>query len=1047
MPSAESLDQDIPGAFPASAGSDTVAPGYSSQQTLSQAVHARRAEFTRQKEIRIKIGSWNVAAFKGTEKDIGGWFVEGKGIAEALSGLSVLDPKESHGEDNPSHSSPAERESVIEQEKRVTKKEPTIPKNDLGSVPGGDEIGLYVLGLQEVVDITSAAEALRPYTDPAVANRYKAALEEALPSGYRLIAEQQLIGLLLLIYASPDVAPDIQSVSTTSVGTGLMGYMGNKGAVTARIVLGETTRLVFINSHLSAGADKASLERRNWDADQIISRTRFAPIIDSWGVSQPSSEKIGDEDFAFWFGDLNYRLEGMPGDDVRRLLMLHTRNEYDPSRPAAKKIEEEIAQPTTLSRTNTTSDLSAHSPTASSASSAASETNSDRASRPSTRDTSIDDRPLPAKYDPAHLQTTLSSLLPHDELHQQQKARKAFHDGWREGPIEFLPTYKYDRGSVGVFDSSEKRRTPSWCDRILYRTRRDKLAYENRLREEETARKRDDEMKAKGMDEASEAEDVLFDYNPETDGDEYDEYADAESEVVITKDGFEDSIHLEYYTAHQRVLSSDHKPLDAVFRLKYDAVVPELKARIHQEVARELDRAENEGRPVITLIVDDPKGSDSGEVIDDDDVHFEGVNFRTIRYAQPKRRSVTIANTGRVPATIGFVDRPVGAGQSAGPAPSYLKVEFDREPDPKSKDHDFAAQDAYTLEPGEAVNVTLTLQVKDVQLIRDLNSGAKTLDDILVLRVKDGRDHFLPIHGKWLETSFGRSIDKLIRIPEGGIRRLQHQKPKASNCVDDASPVKWSAPRELFRLTECVEELVERVVAEWDMVNSQEGEKPPWERVAGWPFAEESWSLMDKVGREKTKLEVYEALDCDKSFDGAFEAETPALQKLEVLAEVLLEFLRSMEDGIITADLWAQLERDIVGREKAKKHLSLEYERTWVLEVMAAAPNHNVSLVLITSMLSRISNEIAHAAKVPTEPKKDAELPASPRANVRRRALSNVPAVARRQLVDLSLASIFAEVVIRSHDDSKMKEKERRVSEERRIRVIEIFLKEDSSTT
>ncbi|KAJ9642939.1 hypothetical protein H2199_004461 [Coniosporium tulheliwenetii] len=1018
MPSAESLDQDIPGAFPASAGSDTIAPGYSSQQTLSQAVHARRAEFTRPKEIRIKIGSWNVAAFKGTEKDIGGWFVEGKGIAEALSGLTVSNPDESHGEDI--QGSPAERESVTEQEKRVTKKEPTIPKNDAGSIPGGDEIGLYVLGLQEVVDITSAAEALRPYTDPAAANRFKAALEEALPSGYRLIAEQQLIGLLLLIYASPDVAPDIQSVSTTSVGTGLMGYMGNKGAVTARIVLGETTRLVFVNCHLSAGADKASLERRNWDAEQIISRTRFAPIIDSWGVSQPSSEKIGDEDFAFWFGDLNYRLEGMPGDDVRRLLMLHTRNEYDPSKPAAKKIEEEIAQPTTLSRINTTSDLSTDSPTASSASSTASEMNSDRASRPSTRDTSIDDRPLPAKYDPAHLQTTLSSLLPHDELHQQQKARKAFYDGWREGPIQFLPTYKYDRGSVGVFDSSEKRRTPSWCDRILYRTRRDKLAYENRLREEEAARKRDEEMKAKGMDEASEDEDVLFDYNPETDGDEYDEYADAESDVVITKDGFEDSIHLEYYTAHQRVLSSDHKPLDAVFRLKYDAVVPELKARIHQEVARELDRAENEGRPVITLIVDDSKGSDSGDVIDDDDAHFEGVNFRSVRYAQPKRRSITIANTGRVPATIGFVDRPVGAGQSGGPTPSYLKVEFDREPDAKTKDHDFAAQDAYTLEPGEAVNVTLTLQVKDVQLIRDLNSGAKTLDDILVLRVKDGRDHFLPIHGKWLETSFGRSIDKLIRIPEGGIRRLQHQKPKSSNCVDDTAPVKWSAPRELFRLTECVEELVERVVAEWDMVNCQEGPR-----------------------REKMKLGVYEAIDCDTSFDAAFEAETPALQRLEILAEVLLEFLSSMEDGIITAHLWTKLESGIIAREKTKKYLSLEDERTWILEIMAAAPNHNVSLVLITSMLSRISNEIANTVKAPTEPKKDADLPASPRANVRRRALSNVPAVARRQLVDRSLASIFAGVVIRAHEDSKAKEKERRASEERRVRVIEIFLKEE----
>jgi phosphatidylinositol-bisphosphatase len=165
---------------------------------------------------------------------------------------------------------------------------------------------------------------------------------------------------------------------------------------------------------------------------------------------------------------------------------------------------------------------------------------------------------------------------------------------------------------MGLFDSSDKKRVPSWCDRILFRTRRDKLEYDGKSQEEELARLKDEEMKARGIDKAGDDDEVLFDYDPESDGTDldgagdYDENEDVavDPQDVLTKEGFIDKINLDVYTSHQRVLSSDHKPLDAVFTLQYDAVVPELKAKIQQEVARELDRAENEGRPGITVVVE-----------------------------------------------------------------------------------------------------------------------------------------------------------------------------------------------------------------------------------------------------------------------------------------------------------------------------------------------------------------------------------------------------------------------------------------------------------
>ena len=522
----------------------------------------------------------------------------------------------------------------------------------------------------------------------------------------------------------------------------------------ARVVLGETTRLVFINSHLAAGADKAALERRNWDASQIMSRTKFDPIDDIAGISQSTGETIGEEDFAFWFGDLNYRLEGMPGEDIRRLLMLHTRNEYDIGQlKSTTNIDQETADVPNPHSTDESS----------------------RSTLPSVQNGNLglDDEDDHQELDPMSLQTTIQSLLTHDELLQQIKVRKAFHDGWREGPIRFLPTYKYDVGSVAVFDSSDKKRCPSWCDRILYRTRQDYDDYKVQARIEEEAKRHYEEMKARGADQAANDEDVLFDYDPEEDGDQYNpDIHGQELETITTKEGFEDEIQLEYYVAHQHILSSDHKPLDAIFTLKYDAVIPEVKTRIHQEVARELDRAENEGRPTITVIIDRPYGGDLDGEIDDSN---GTVNFGWVRVGQGKHRTVTIANTGRVPAMMSFVDRPVGIGQIEGPHPTWLTINWDRDPDvmknKKSKD-----PPTYTLEPGDACNLDIGVRVEMTDFSKDLNEGSTKLDDNLILRVQNGKDHFLPITGKLVHSGLERSIKKLDKIAEGGIRKLQHQK-------------------------------------------------------------------------------------------------------------------------------------------------------------------------------------------------------------------------------------------------------------------------------
>ncbi|CAL5326804.1 unnamed protein product [Camellia sinensis] len=63
------------------------------------------------------------------------------------------------------------------------------------------------------------------------------------------------------------------------------------------------------------------------------------------------------------------------------------------------------------------------------------------------------------------------SLLERDQLNTEREAGRVF-NRWNEGRIFFAPTYKYSHNSDSyageTVKSKKKRRTPAWCDRILW---------------------------------------------------------------------------------------------------------------------------------------------------------------------------------------------------------------------------------------------------------------------------------------------------------------------------------------------------------------------------------------------------------------------------------------------------------------------------------------------------------------------------------------------------------------------------------------------------
>ena len=66
-------------------------------------------------------------------------------------------------------------------------------------------------------------------------------------------------------------------------------------------------------------------------------------------------------------------------------------------------------------------------------------------------------------------QGNLTKLLERDQLLLSRKRNPGLRlRAFNEAPITFAPTYKYDVGT-DTYDTSEKRRSPAWCDRLLYR--------------------------------------------------------------------------------------------------------------------------------------------------------------------------------------------------------------------------------------------------------------------------------------------------------------------------------------------------------------------------------------------------------------------------------------------------------------------------------------------------------------------------------------------------------------------------------------------------
>lgn len=160
---------------------------------------------------------------------------------------------------------------------------------------------VYAIGFQEV-----SARPQHLITQAFFEEPWIQAIKDALRKYcYVKVKHVRLQGLVLAVFSKREHLIHLRGIQSTYTRTGLGGVWGNKGGVSIRLCAYGCS-ICFVNTHLAAH-DGETLQRIN-EYNTIIEKQTF---VDSQATN------ILTHDYAFWFGDLNFRVDDCTMEEMK----------------------------------------------------------------------------------------------------------------------------------------------------------------------------------------------------------------------------------------------------------------------------------------------------------------------------------------------------------------------------------------------------------------------------------------------------------------------------------------------------------------------------------------------------------------------------------------------------------------------------------------------------------------------------------------------------------------------------------------------------------